>query len=203
MVALHLHRILALAAIYSRQESSTSSHSCQACFFLLCSIPSSYIYVPSCWKLVFPKKVYFRISGSGCRCRSIKFHFHLREGKVWNEQTQLIFQLEILDPFFHDDDMKDVFFQQWYQTCIMRQFSNIEPLQHLVFCMLDHPTVCRINLTVNLTPNARRLSICFVQFVSERGRGTHALVVPSYFSQIVTISLLDYWLTRKPLKTMK
>ena len=204
MVALHLHRILALAAIYSRQESSTSSHSCQACFFLLCSIPSSNIHI--CAKLLktcVPQKVYFRISGSGCRCRSIKFHFHLREGKVWNEQTQLIFQLEILDPFFHDDDKKHVFFRRWYETCIMSKFSNIEPLQHLVFCMLDLPTVCRINLTVNLTPNARRLSICFVQFVLERGRGTHALVVPSYFSQIVTISLLDYWLTRKPLKTMK
>ena len=41
----------------------------------------------------------------------------------------------------------------------MRQFSNIEPLQHLVFCMLALPTVCRINLTVNLTPNARWLNL--------------------------------------------
>ena len=49
--------------------------------------------------------------------------------------------------------------------------------------MLDLPTVCRINLTVNLTPNARRLNLLCSICIGEGG-GTHALVVPSYFSQI-------------------
>jgi len=36
---------------------------------------------------------------------------------------------------------------------------------HLAFYMFDLRTVCRINLTVNLTLDAG-ISICFVQFVS-------------------------------------
>ena len=37
---------------------------------------------------------------------------------------------------------------------------------HLAFYMFDLRTVCRINLTVNLTLDAG-ISICFVQFVSQ------------------------------------
>ena len=112
-------------------------------FFFFCVAYHHQTYI--CAKLLktcVPKKVYFRISGSGCRCRSIKFHFHLREGKVWNEQTQLIFQLEILDPFFHDDDKRNMFFFDDDMKRVLRASSQILSLFNIWYSACSPFQLC-------------------------------------------------------------